>query len=217
MSFTYNSLTSAITQYTENDSTEFRTMLPWIVENAVRNVAREVDVIGLDTITTVSASASPYVALPNECLLLRTLAHVSGTTKTFLKKRPYDFAVNYWPDYTSTGTPLFYDRVDDAQLYIAPTPAPNTPFELRYVTVSIPSSANQNSYILTRYPELTLYKCMVESCLVMQNNEDAQIWQGVYDRAREGAENEARRNRRDDTNTQGIMGSMGKNTLKGNV
>jgi hypothetical protein len=216
MAYNYVTLTSAIQQYAENSGPDFVKMLPSIVENAVRAVARETDVVGLHAITTVTTSiGSPTVTLPDECLLIHTVAKVSGATKQLLKRRPYDYIVDYWPDYSSVGSPLFYDRVNDTTLYVGPTPSSETPIEIMYTTVSIPSSTKRDSYILTRYPELVLYRCMVETNLIMKDMQDAQTWQQVYDRAREAAENEARRNRRDDTATP-IMGKMGANTLKGN-
>lgn len=215
MGYNYNSLADSIIAYTENTGVEFVTELPSIIGHAVRAVARETDIIGLNAVTTVSTVLSqPFVQLPNECLLLHTVAYVSGTSKSFLKRRPYDYIVTYWPDYSQTSKPLFYDRINDEQIYVGPTPNSDSPIELRYVTVSIPTSANPDSYILTRYPELVLYRSMVGAHLFNKNQTEAQLWQQVYDRARESAENEARRNRRDDGSTP-IMGKIGSNTLKG--
>jgi hypothetical protein len=55
---------------------------------------------------------------------------------------------------------------------------------------------------------------MVEANLFMKNEADAEKWQQVYNRARDSVENEARRNRRDDTMNP-IMSPKTQNTLKG--
>lgn len=215
MGFTYDTLSSAIVNYIENDGEEFQNMVPNIIENSVRTIAREVDIVGLKAITTIAGtSGSPLVPLPSECLVIHTIARISsGVKKELLNRRSYDFITTYWPESTSVGTPIYYDRIDDNNIYVGPTPSEDSSFEVRYTTVSIPTSISQDSYLLTNYPDLVLYRCMVEANLIIKDMSDVQVWSSLYDRTREGVENEARRNRRDDTNSP-IMSPLGSNNLK---
>jgi len=215
MSFTYPTLVSAIQAYAENDSSEFLAEMPNFIENACRTVAREVDPPGLNVIANVTTTPlSPFLALPDECLVLKNVTYNSATSRQILKNRPYDFITTYWPSTSTGGTPLFYDRYDDATLFLGPTPSGAVQCEIRYVTVDVPTSGSPESYLLDHYPELVLYRCMVEANLFMKNEADAEKWQQVYNRARDSVENEARRNRRDDTMNP-IMSPKTQNTLKG--
>lgn len=215
----YNSLVSAVQAWTENDDTEMLTYIPQFVENACRTIAKEVDAIGLNAIVSVTADAgSPFVVLPNDCFVIKSVVKVSAGRKEFLKHRPYDYLVEYWPDYASVGgNPTHYTRLNDSQLYIVPTPTSTQELELRNVTVSIPSSTNVSAYVLDRYPNLLLYRTLFEASMFMKHSDDAQKWQATYDRERDAVENEARRNRRDDGDTPNRINNIQvQNNLKPN-
>lgn len=216
MSLTYNSLVSAIQTYVEDSGEEFISQLPTIITNSCLAIVKEVDAVGLNVTVTVSASTgNPIVLLPDACYVIKTVAKTSAGRKKFLKHRSYDYLIESWPDVTSVkGNPTSYNRLNDTQLYVTPTPAIDQPIEIRMVTVSIPSSDNQTSYLLDRYPDLTLYRCLVEANLLKMNPDDAKSWADMYTNTKTQVENEARRNRRDDGFTP-IAGPISENTLKG--
>ncbi len=213
----YNAFVSVLQNWTTNTSDEFLEAIPRIVENACRTIGKEVDAIGLNVTTSVTAVAgSPYVALPSECYVIHSVAKTSGTNREFLKHRSYGYLLEAWPDTTSVGgNPSYYTRLDDSNLYIVPTPTSTQDLELRYVNVSIPSSANVSCYLLNHCPDLLLYACMVEANLYQMDMANAQIWQPKYEAARAAVANEARRNRRDDgTQPMAINTNMYANNLK---
>ena len=200
----YNVLVSSITNWSHNESSELATELPVIVENAVRRIAKEIDSVGLDVITTVAVSAgNPFVTIPDDVFVIKNVVKTSAGRKKFLKHRPYDYLIEAWPDSASVGgNPTHYTRLNDDSLYVVPTPTSAEDVELLNVTVSIPSSANPTSYILDRYPDMALAACMAETCLFTKDNEDAQVWNAKYEAHRAAVENESRRNRRDNGDTR---------------
>lgn len=202
----YNELATKVQEFKENNNQEFVSNIPYFVEAACRTIAKEVDSVGLNTSATLTpTSGSPVLTLPSECFVIKSLAAVSGTTKSFLKCRPYDYIVQLWPDAASVGTPSHYARVNDSEVYVVKTPDASNSFELKYVTVSIPSSASPNCYLLDRYPNLLMYRTMAEANTFMMDWDDAAKWQALYDRERGSVANEARRNRRDDGNSVNPM------------
>lgn len=216
----YITLCSAIVAWSHNDSDELKNQLPTIIEHACRTVGQEIDAIGLDVITTVEASAgTPYVTIPQDIYVVKHVVKTSGTQKEFLRHRPYDYLLEAWPDATSVGgNPTHYTRLNDTQLYVAPTPTSTQLLELRNVTVSIPTSSNPESYLLNRFPHLIFAASMLETSLFMKDMEDLQFWQGRYDRVRDDVENEARRNRRDDGSTRNpLNNTQTANNLKDGV
>ena len=214
--YDYNTLSEAIKKYSENYGDDFAAAIPSIIENSVRSIGREIDPPGFRATTTVNSSLlNPEVTLPDECLVIHSVAKVSGNNKKLLKRRPYDFIVTYWPNITSVASPIYYDRTGESVIYLAPTPEENTPIEIRYSTVSIPTPTNPESFVLSKYPDLVLQRCMVEANLVMKSMEDAATWGSAYKGTKEAVINEARRNRRDDTQTPTISSSYSNNVIPG--
>lgn len=212
----YASLVSAIQGYIEDDGTEFEGLIPNAITNAFKSISREIDPVGFNALVSVTATGlNPSVPLPSDILVIKSVAKTSAGRKKFLMQRPYTYLVELWPAITSGGgNPNYYTRMDDLSLYVAPTPTSTQSLEVRGVVVSIPTSANPTCHLLDKYPGLVLSRCMVEANLIKKDIQDADIWGKYYDREREGIENEARRNRRDD-GFQPIHSLHFENTLKG--
>lgn len=206
----YTTLVSALVEWSHNDSTELRTSFPVIIENAIRRIGKEVDAVGLNVTTTVSVDAgSPFVTIPQDVYVINHVVKTSAGRKEFLKHRPYDYLLEAWPDSTSVGgNPSHYTRLNDTTLYVVPTPTSTQTLELRNVTVSIPTSATTDSFVLNRYPEMVLAACMAEVALFMKDNEDATVWNAKYEAHRSSVENEARRNRRDSGDVRNTLNNI---------
>lgn len=216
----YSTLIQTVQDWTENTNDVFVANIPTFIENACRTIAKEVDSVGLNATATIStASLSPLVPLPTDCFVIKSVTKTSAGRAKPLYPRPYDLCVYMWPDRASAGgNPNYYNRIDSQSIYVVPTPTSIQPLEVRYVTVTIPTSANPDTYLLTNYPNLVLYKVMTEANLFQMDNENVTLYQTFYDREREAVANEARRNRQDDTTpTNPLNTTVHQNTLKGDA
>lgn len=217
----YTELTQRVQDWSENTNPDFIDNIPVFIDNACRTIAREVDGVGLSVFTTVSATPTdPRLTLPTDCYVLQNVVKTSAGRSVSLKHRPYDILRFMWPEATSVGSPKYYDRIDHQTLYMAPTPTNTNPVELRYVTVTAPSALKPTPYVLQYHPNLLLYRVMVEANLFQMDMENVQMFQGFYDRERDAASNEGRRNRRDNSMMSGgplNTNISTQNTLKGDA
>lgn len=214
----YATFVSKISEWTENDNDVFMSNIPMFISNACKAIGREVDAVDLNTTTSiVCSSGNPIVPLPTTCDVIKTLVKTSAGKREFVPFRSYDECLMYWPHTgTQGGSPVYYNRINRDELYVVPTPTTTQELELRYVGVTIPSSVNTSTYLLSNYPNLLLYRTLVDANLFLMDMENAQMYQAYYDRERQAVENEARRNRRDDTSTiNKINTTVHENNLKG--
>ncbi len=222
MSFTYNTLTSTITKYVVDTGGDFRELLPVIIENAVRLCAREVSPVLMDTTTTVvfapTTITDNVVILPDTVDVVKQVTFTNTATgqRNVLKHRPVNVVTAYNVNNSATYTaPEYYGRKGQEEIILGPYTITSGTLEVTHTAVSIPSLANPDSDLLTKYPDFILAGCMVESYLVKMDEENARLWQLRYDRIRDSIENEARRNRRDDTSSPNNLSKSSTNSLSG--
>lgn len=196
----YNSLVSAVQGYIEDDGDEFTALIENAVVNACHTIVREVRAVGFSELVSVTAdSLNPLVPIPTQTYTIETVAKTSNGNKKFLRARPYSYLVDYWPAVTSGGgNPEYYNRLNDTEIYVAPTPTSMQELEIKRTTVSIPSSASPTCYIIDKFPGLLLARVMVEANLIKKDKEDAETWGQVYEREKNNVTFEAAENERDE-------------------
>jgi len=203
---TYSYLVTDIKNTSENDSTEFSDQLPYIINKAELQLTKDLDDFGLDVFTTITLSASnPIVSIPSGTRIIRNVNYTTSVSsiKTNLLQRTYEYAIDYFPYASaSTGTPRYYARKNNTEIYIVPTPASTVTGEIQTVSrpTSLTSAAPTNYYSEFCYNAL-FYKCMFEANMFMKNWEVSQVWDAQYKNAVDGLRNQARRTRRDDMET----------------
>ena len=132
----YSYLKTDLINTTENDSSEYESHIPYIVEKAERRLTKELDDAGLDNYASFTFTASdPIVTLPSDTIVVRNVNYKTSTSSniTTLLQRPYEYAIDYFPHAsTSTGTPRYYSRKNNTQIYVVPTPASTLTGEIQY-------------------------------------------------------------------------------------
>ena len=147
----------------------------------------------------------PYLSIPSGTRLIRNVNYTTSVSsiKTNLLQRTYEYAIDYFPYASaSTGTPRYYARKNNTQIYIVPTPASTVTGEIQTVVrpSSLTSAAPTNYYSEFCYNAL-FYRCMFEANFFMKNWEVSQVWEAQYKNAIDGLRNQARRTRQDDMET----------------
>jgi len=203
---TYSYLVTDIKNTAENDSTEFLDQIPYFINKAELQLTKDLDDFGLDVFTTITLSASnPIVSIPSGTRLIRNVNYTTSVSniKTNLLQRTYEYAIDYFPYASaSTGTPRYYARKNNTQIYIVPTPASTVTGEIQTVArpASLTSASPTNYYSEFCYNAL-FYRCMFEANFFMKNWEVSQVWEAQYKNSIDGLRNQARRTRQDDMET----------------
>ena len=205
---TYSDLKTAIVNTTENDGTEFSSVIPDFISRTELRMTKDIDDCGLDSYTAITLSASnPVVSLNDRVRIIRNVNYTTSTSsiKTSLLQRTYEYAIDYWPYVSaSTGTPRYYARKNNTSIYIVPTPASTLTGEIQTVSQPLPlASATDTSVTTTNYfseycYDALFYGCMMEATMYMKDWQTLPLWQQQYEAAIITLRNQARRTRQDD-------------------
>ena len=205
---TYSDLKTAIINTTENDGTEFSSVIPDFISRTELRLTKDIDDCGLDSYTAITLSASnPVVSLNDRVRIVRNVNFTTSTSsiKTNLLQRTYEYAIDYWPYVSaSTGTPRYYARKNNTSIYIVPTPTSTLTVEIQTVSQPLPlASATGTSVTTTNYfseycYDALFYGCMMEATMYMKDWQTLPLWQQQYEAAIITHRNHARRTRQDD-------------------
>ena len=210
----YSFLKTDIINTIENDSSEFETQISFFVEKAEDRLIKELDDPGLDNYSTFSFTASdPVVSLPADTLVVRNVnyttsvstAAIPANSKISLLQRPYEYAIDYFPFASaSTGTPRYYSRKTNTQIYIVPTPASAVSGEIQFTRRPLAlASATGTSVTTSNYFSEFCYNalfaaCMVEATYFIKDFQTLANWEGKYKNSIDALRNQSRRTRQDD-------------------
>ena len=210
----YSFLKTDIINTIENNSSEFEEQIPFIVEKAEDRLIKELDDPGLDNYSTFSFTASdPVVSLPADALIVRNVnyttsdstAAITANSKINLLQRTYEYAIYYFPYASaSTGTPRYYSRKTNTQIYIVPTPASAVSGEIQYTRRPLAlASATGTSVTTSNYFSEFCYNAlfaasMVESNYFIKDLQAVATWEGKYKNSIDALRNQSRRMRQDD-------------------
>ena len=173
----YSFLKTDIINTIENNSTEFEEHIPYFVEKAEGRIVKELDDSGLDNYSTFSFTASdPVVSLPADTLVVRNVnyttsvstAAIPANSKINLLQRTYEYAIDYFPYASaSTGTPRYYSRKTNTQIYIVPTPASAVSGEIQYTRRPLAlASATGTSVTTSNYFSEFCYNALFSACMI---------------------------------------------------
>ena len=196
---------------TENDSSEYESQIPNIVERAESRLMKELDDSGLDNYSTFTFTAGdPIVTVPEGTLVVRNVNYKTSASSniTTLLQRPYEYAIDYFPHAsTSTGIPRYYARKNNTEIYVVPTPASALTGEIQVTKRPLAlASATDTSATTSNYFSEFCYNalfdaCMVESMIFMKNYSLVATMEQKFQGSINALRNQARRTRRDDMET----------------
>ena len=196
----YTYLVDDIVQATENDSSEFLTYIPKIVNRAEERLTRDLDDYGLVTYTSVAVSSGVnQVTLPTGARVIKNFNVVSSGTRINLLQRTDEYIRDYWPVSASTGVPEYYARRNNTSILLAPTPVSTIDGEFAFVSrPTTLASATPNNYFSDFCYDALFNASMIEAMVFMKNFDLVTLFEGRYNEAVQSLRNQARRTRRDD-------------------
>ena len=170
---TYSELVDQIRSYTETDSNVLTTaIVNDFIANGENRIFREVDLDVFRSYQYAALTASnPFVSLPGSSIsdtaLIRSVqvyGQSLGNDRTKLEQKDVTFMNEYWPNRTTTATPVYYATWKQGTLYLAPTPdvAYNIEVALNKLPTGL-SSTNTTTWVSTNAPRTLLYACLCEA------------------------------------------------------
>lgn len=201
MPYTYTTLTNDVIANMEEDSEEFVSALPSIIERAQNHLQRRLDPVNIIRFTEVSVSASTRTLdLPDDLLVLKSIQVCATGGWNNLLEQNNEFLTAYWPDYTSCAPSKYYAPKDNATIYLAPTPPSNTTALLEYIPrVTVLSSAHPTNYFATYADTAFFAAAMLYANAWTKNAGGVSIWQGILNEELAVLNIESSRARRSDT------------------
>ena len=201
MPYTYTTLTNDVIANMEEDSDEFVSALPSIIERAQNHLQRRLDPVNIIRFTEVSVSASTRtLTLPTDLLVLKSIQVCATGGWNNLLEQNNEFLTAYWPDYTSCAPSKYYAPKDNATIFLAPTPPSNTTALIEYIPrVTVLSSAFPSNYFSERADSAFFAAAMLYSNAWTKNAAAVTIWQNLLNEELAVLNNESQRARRSDT------------------
>lgn len=185
---TYNSLLGDLQGYLERggvtDTTVFN-QLPRLVNNAEREIAQELKILGfLTPLTSAFVAGTSVYAKPDRW---RSTASMEfGVGLAFAERRPlyprsYEYCRRYWPNSDTHGVPKFYADYDFGHWLIVPTPDLAYPWQPNvYRMPALLGDSSQTNWLTDYAPVTLLNKCMQMCWMFLKDEARAQAWAALY-------------------------------------
>jgi hypothetical protein len=213
--YSYDTLVTDIIANMEEDSAEFVSVIPGIIERAQGYLQRRIDPLEIIYYADISVSASARtLALPSDLRILRSIeVCVSGGWRQ-LYQQTGEYLTVYWPDFALVSEPKYYAAKNNAEILLAPTPVSNTTAHIEYIAkVTLLTSVEQTNWFSENTGEAFFAACMMYANLWTKNKEASAIWKGIADEELTVINNEAKRTRRSDAVDR--SGGAPENTISG--
>jgi hypothetical protein len=165
VAYTYTTLRQALLDYTEDDSDEFSSNIPNIIQNAQDRVQRDLDLEIFKQVTTGNFTAGTNLQTrPSTVLYISSLYYYDPTLAKWVMVRPrsYDFCVQYGG---GNGKPKYFDQgYADNRIWVALAPDSAYAYRLRgLMRPTYISPTNLDNWIARNAGDLLLYAALVES------------------------------------------------------
>lgn len=180
---TYTSLVENIQSYLERDDTATVDKIPLFIMLAEQIIASQIKFLGNLTVNTSTMTASTSI-IDKPARWHKTVSMnitVAGERQPVLLRK-YEYLREYWPNATSTGTPVFYSDYDYTHWLVAPTPDAAYTFEVLYYERIQPlDSSNQTNWFTIYAPQALLYGSLLQAMPFLKNDERMTMWKANYD------------------------------------
>jgi len=183
---TYDSLTSLVLQYLERSDTAVVNFIPTAITLAEFEIAENIKTLGQMVVANGTMTAgNPVVQKPARWrkTVSMTLTNNSNNTQPILLRK-LEYLRNYWPNSSSTDTPLYYADYDYDNWYIAPTPSAAFNFQtLCYTRLQPLASDNQTNWLTVNAPNVMLFGTLKQTAPFLKDDARLAVWGNMFDTA----------------------------------
>lgn len=179
--FTYVQLTTALTEWVEERSSEYLSNLDRIIKRGELKLLRDLDLSIFDLETDKNTSnGSEELDKPDNIVVARTLSYDpgGGATRAFLRERSLDFV----RDYGGSGNPLYYAEKSATKYALAPVPTSTIAIKILHIVRPASLVTDTNGTILSlRFADALFYACILSAEEFLQNDERLPVWRKRYE------------------------------------
>jgi hypothetical protein len=183
---TYDSLTSLVLQYLERSDTAVVNFIPTAITLAEFEIAENIKTLGQMVVANgTMTTGNPVVQKPARWrkTVSMTLTNGSNNTQPILLRK-LEYLRNYWPNSSSTDTPLYYADYDYDNWYIAPTPSAAFAFQtLCYTRLQPLASDNQTNWLTVNAPNVMLFGTLKQTAPFLKDDARLAVWGNMFDTA----------------------------------
>jgi hypothetical protein len=179
---TYDSLVFDVQQYLERTDAATLAQIPRFIMLCEQTLAADLKFLGnLSVATSVMVPGNPTLDKPVRWHKTVSMNLTIDGQRQPVYLRKYEYLRNYWPNTSSTDTPLYYCDYDYTHWMVAPTPASAFTFEvLYYERVQPLDSANQTNWFTNYAPQALLYGTLLQAMPFLKNDDRMPMWQQNY-------------------------------------
>jgi hypothetical protein len=183
---TYDSLTSLVQQYLERKDAAVIAFIPTAIMLAEFEIAENIKTLGQMLVANSTMTAgSPIIQKParwRKTVSMTLTTDAGGTQPILLRKLEY--LKQYWPNVSTTDTPLFYADYDFDNWYVAPTPSAAFAFQtLCYTRLQPLASDNQTNWLTQNAPNAMLFGTLKQTAPFLKDDARLAVWSQLFDTA----------------------------------
>ena len=193
----YTTLKANIQNYLENDSSELVDSIDVIIAQAEEMVFQRLPNLPCfrnsftGTLVVGQADYTPTTGTPS-IRMIRQVSITSSSNVIYLDHRIDSYLRDYWPNSSTTGTPIMYSTKTAADvgsgsvttITLAPTPSATLAFQVEFIGKPVGlSSTNANTWIDTNATDVLLSAALYEASAFLKAPETLKLYKGKFDEA----------------------------------
>ena len=185
----YTTLKTKIQNFIENDGSEFVASIDDIIAQAESMVFQRLPNLPCfrNTFTgTLITNTSDYTIA--NARMIRQVCITDSSNKVYLNHRIDSYLRDYWPNSSSTGTPIMYSTKssgnDGTIITIAPTPSADLAYQVDFIAPETGlSSSNTTTWVDSNAPNVLLSAALYESSAFLKAGETLQLYKTQFEEA----------------------------------
>ena len=186
----YTTLKANIQNFVEDDSTELTASIDVIIAQAEEMVFQRLPNLPcFRKITTGTLSVGTFDYTVASARMIRQFSVTdSSSNVNYLNHRIDSYLRDYWPNSSTTGTPIMY-RTKNAGtsgtvVTLAPTPSATLAYQADFIAPETGlSSSNENTWIDTNAPAVLLAAALYETSAFLKAGETLKLYKAQFDEA----------------------------------
>ena len=182
----YTTLVSNIQNFLEDDSTELSDSIPTIITQAENLIFQRLPSLpcfrNITTGTLVVGTSEYTVA---NARMIRQVSVTSSSNVIYLNHKTDSYLKDYWPNSSTTGTPIMYSTKTSSTsgtvVTLAPTPSSTLAYQVDFIAPETGlSSSNANSWVGTHAENVLLSSSLYESSAFLKSGETLKLYKDQF-------------------------------------
>jgi len=186
----YTTLKANIQNFMEDDSTELTASIDTIIAQAEEMVfQRLANLPCFRKITTANLVIGTFDYTVASARMIRQVSVTdSSSNVNYLNHRLDSYLRDYWPNSSTSGTPVMYSTknagTSGTVITVAPTPSATLAYQVDFIAPETGlSSSNANTWIDTNAPAVLLAAALYETSAFLKAGETLKLYKAQFDEA----------------------------------